>query len=476
MRLRRLTIALFIASFVLASAGPIDDARKLFKEGEYQQVVEKMRPVVKKSPKDGNATYFLGASLYALGDRDECIAPLKVAESRGVTDASRILAEIASDNYDVDAAEEHLQTWEAKLRKSKKDTPEEYDEISSRIVRLRNMLERVERIEILDTINVDERDFFRHYRLSKAAGKILAPDAVRHLGAADDSAELSLAYLPENNSEILWAQADSAGVFSLYGADILDDGHVDHTAILDETLGEGGNAAFPFLMSDGMTLYFANDGSNSLGGYDIFMTRRSDSDSGERSYFQPQNLGMPYNSPFNDYMMAVDETSGLGWFASDREQIPGKVTIYIFAPSQMRVNVEPDDPDIASMALLRDISLFQKEGVDYKSMLAQRLPSDSNDEVLETSGPSFVIDGGNGKIYYRVSDFSNARARSAMLEAMAAESALRRHIDQENALREEYRKGNKNVSDRILESEKETVRLRKQLLNLRNRAIKLENN
>lgn len=229
-------------------------------------------------------------------------------------------------------------------------------------------------------------------------------------------------------------------------------------------------------MSDGMTLYFANDGSNSLGGYDIFMTRRSDSDSGERSYFQPQNLGMPYNSPFNDYMMAVDETSGLGWFASDREQIPGKVTIYIFAPSQMRVNVESDDPDIASMALLRDISLFQKEGGDYKSMLAQRLPSDSNDEVLETSGPSFVIDGGNGKIYYRVSDFSNTRARSAMLEAMAAESALRRHIDQENALREEYRKGNKNVSDRILESEKETVRLRKQLLNLRNRAIKLENN
>lgn len=477
MRFRRLTIALLMASCMLGtSAGPVDDARKLFNDGEYQQVVEKLLPVVKRTPRDGNATYFLGASLYALGDYTGCIDPLTMAESRGVADASRILARIAVGNYDVETAEKHLENWETRLKKSKKSLPEEFDEVSSKIVRLRNMLERVERIEVIDTINVDENDFFRHYRLSKAAGKILAPDAVSHIGVAEDNAELSVAYLPENNSEILWAQADSTGQFSLYSADILDDGHIDHTAKLDDSLGEGGNAAFPFLMPDGVTLYFANDGENSLGGYDIFMTRRSDSDNGERSYFQPQNLGMPYNSPFNDYMMAIDESTGLGWFASDREQIPGKVTIYIFAPSQMRVNVESDDPNIASMALLADISLFQKEGVDYKAMLAEKLPAEDNDISSEPTGPSFAVDGGNGKVYYRLSDFKNTRARSVMLEGMATESALRRHIEQENALRETYRIGDKGVASRILDSERETKQLRKQLLNLINRAIKLENN
>ena len=175
-------------------------------------------------------------------------------------------------------------------------------------------------------------------------------------------------------------------------------------------------------------------------------------------------------------MMAIDESTGLGWFASDREQIPGKVTIYIFAPSQMRVNVESDDPNIASMALLADISLFQKEGVDYKAMLAEKLPAEDNDISSEPTGPSFAVDGGNGKVYYRLSDFKNTRARSVMLEAMATESALRRHIEQENALRETYRKGDKGVASRILDSERETKQLRKQLLNLINRAIKLENN
>lgn len=477
MKSGRLPIALLIASCIFsASAGPIDEARKLYHEGEYQRVVDKLRPEVKRTPRDGNATYFFGASLYELGNRDECIQPLTMAESRGVADASRILAQLALDEYDVDGAEEHLDKWAEQLNKSKKSTPESYNEISSRVVRLRNMLERVEQIEVIDTINVDTDDFFRHYTLSKAAGRILAPDAVSRLGASDGSNELSVAYLPENNSEILWAEADSTGTFSLYGADILDDGHVDHTAQLDQSLGEGGDAAYPFLMPDGVTLYFANNGENSLGGYDIFMTRRSGADDGERTYFEPQNLGMPYNTPYNDYMMAIDETTGLGWFASDREQIPGKVTIYIFAPSQMRVNADPSDPNIAALARLSDISLFQKEGVDYKAMLAEKLPTDNGEEITETTAPSFAIDGGNGRIYYRISDFHNRRAKAAMLESMAVESALRRHLEQEDALRESYRKGNHSVSQQILDSEKETERLRKQAMTLRNRALKLENN
>ena len=88
-------------------------------------------------------------------------------------------------------------------------------------------------------------------------------------------------------------------------AGILDDGSLDHPMPMDSTLAEGADSAFPFLMPDGVTLYFANNGGNSLGGYDIFMTRRSD-DADGRSYMQPQNIGMPYNSPYDDYMLAID--------------------------------------------------------------------------------------------------------------------------------------------------------------------------
>jgi len=60
-----------VSAASVASAGPIDQARQLYNDGDYEAVVEKMRPVVKRSPRDGNANYFLGASLYALGQLDE---------------------------------------------------------------------------------------------------------------------------------------------------------------------------------------------------------------------------------------------------------------------------------------------------------------------------------------------------------------------------------------------------------------------
>ncbi len=62
----------------------------------------------------------------------------------------------------------------------------------------------------------------------------------------------------------------------------------------------------PFFMSDGVTLYYANDGDESIGGYDIFISRK-----GEDGFLQPQNIGMPYNSPYDDYMLAIDEVTVL---------------------------------------------------------------------------------------------------------------------------------------------------------------------
>ena len=471
MTVRRLitAITLCAAGAGVMLSGPVDDARKLYADGNYEAVIEKLKPVVKKTPKDGNATFFLGASYYALGQTDLAKGPLTVAEGRGVAEASRMLAEMALDRYDADAAEEHLDAWNATLKKQKKSQPESLSALTSRMIKLRNMLDRVERIEVIDSLLVDKDTFFNAYRLSSTAGRILPPEAVSRIGAGSGLEKLSTAYIPENNSEVLWGAADSTGVFALYSADILDDGTVDHTVRLPDFLAEGGDAMFPFLMPDGMTLYFANNGENSLGGYDIFMTRRNDSN----DYFQPQNVGMPYNSPYDDYMLAIDEASGLGWWATDRNRIEDKVTIYIFAPSQMRVNADPSDPDLRSLAMLSDISLTHKDGVDYQALLASRLPAQPAGNGASAS-PSFAIDMGNGKVYTKLSDFRNDRARSAMLDALAAEASLRNHLAKEDALRERYRKGDRSLASDILASENETASLRERVRSQRNAAVRLE--
>ena len=55
---------------------------------------------------------------------------------------------------------------------------------------------------------------------------------------------------------------------------------------------------------------------------------------------------MPYNSPYNDYMLVMDEGTGLGWWASDRGAAPDSVTVFIFVPNKSRVNYDPDTENI----------------------------------------------------------------------------------------------------------------------------------
>ena len=332
------------------------------------------------------------------------------------------------------------------------------------------MLGRVERLEIVDSLSVDSARFFDAIRLSPQAGRILPPESVGSIGAMAAS-ELSTGYMPENNSEILWSASDSNGRFELYGAGILDDGTLDHPTALSGNLGEGGDARYPFLMPDGVTLYFANNGENSLGGYDIFLTRRTDD-----GYFVPQNMGMPYNSPDNDYMLAIDETSGLGWLVTDRNHVPGKLTVYVFLPSAMRVNADPDDVNLEALARLSDISLSRNPDTDYSALLASKLPDDGSDDGsrVNNSSPRFMIDMGNGKIYTSLNQFRNKNARSAMIEYLNGQVQLRRLLASQSILRDKYSKGDRSVAQTILDNEDSTAHLRKELINLRNKAISLE--
>ena len=57
---------------------------------------------------------------------------------------------------------------------------------------------------------------------------------------------------------------------------------------------------------------------------------------------------MPFNSPANDYMYAIDEFNNIGWFASDRYQPDNKVCIYVFVPNSSKevYNYESTDEQI----------------------------------------------------------------------------------------------------------------------------------
>ncbi|MCM1452636.1 MAG: tetratricopeptide repeat protein [Clostridium sp.] len=461
-----LTFSIFYLFALCLCAKPIDDAKRLYREGSYEEAIEKLKPIVKASPRDGTANYYLGMSYSALGEYDSALPYLQKASERGVADANRELAQIAIRQYDMDAADSHIDAWERQLKKDKKEAPESMSELRSEMILIKNMLERVEKIAIIDSLVVDADDFFKHYRLTPDAGRLYDGSV---LDAISRQAYANVVYLPENSKEMFWAMEDSAGMLSLASAKVLDDGKVAEEKFFGGDLGQGGDADYPFFMPDGQTFYFASNGENSIGGYDIFLSRRQN----DGEILDPQNLGMPYNSPYDDYMLVIDESAGLGWWATDRNQIPGKVTIYVFVPNSTRVNYSADDENLAKYAFVSDIA-STSEGVDAESLLSNpRLLASG--EVTEKGAPDtdFCVNI-NGKRYASLSQFRNRDARQAMKQCLESQAELEMTEARLSALRRAYGKGDKSAAQEITTLEKRLPLLKDSIKRLRNKAISLE--
>lgn len=80
----------------------------------------------------------------------------------------------------------------------------------------------------------------------------------------------------------------------------------------------------PFLSRDGKTLYFASEGHNSMGGFDIFKTVRDEN--GEWS--DPINIGAPINSSGNDIYYVENAEGTLAYYASMRPGSFGYLDLY----------------------------------------------------------------------------------------------------------------------------------------------------
>lgn len=80
----------------------------------------------------------------------------------------------------------------------------------------------------------------------------------------------------------------------------------------------------PFLTPDGNTLYFASNGHNSMGDYDIFKSVLDE----KGNWSQPENLGPPINTPGHDRYFVTTDEGAVGYYASDRDGGYGETDIY----------------------------------------------------------------------------------------------------------------------------------------------------
>lgn len=440
------------------------DIELMIRRGALDEATEALDSAAAAQPKNAQIDYLRGKCLVARNDDANAIKAFEDAHRKDSNDALLELAEIAIREYRVDDAEGNIDDYKAYIAKNKrKKLPDNSGDISSQLTRTRAMLDRVEKIVVFDSITVDKDAFLDAYRLSPEAGSLNYPDI---LPEDADYSDPTVVYCTEDGREMLWGAQNDESVFTLRSIHRLADNSWEKPENVGDHLGQGYDANYPFLMPDGVTLYFASDNEESLGGLDIFISRNNGTE-----FLQPQNIGMPYNSPYDDYMLAIDELTGAGFWASDRNRLGDKVTIYMFIPSQSRVNVDLDDPTLAQRASLRSIRDTWPAGADFTNV---RKALDNVKESVKKRAPQFELSLPDGRVLTSYRQFTSEHAAGLMEQYVSLKKATDEAKKRLAALRIEYGNGNTGVGPEILTMEDDMEQAEAQLRRVANDVIRAE--
>ena len=349
-----------------------------------------------------------------------------------------------------DAAAKKLITTARRRRESTAD----FDKVVSICHKGENGLRGVDRVVIVDSVVVDKKEFLKAYPLSADLGSL-------KLSNKGDIVQ----YQTQLNSMVLRPEGTDSTNLQLIRYYLENDRLVEGEVI--EGLGIEGDINYPFLMPDGQTFYFAARCDEGYGNYDLYATRY---DNDSKRFYQAENMGFPYNSYANDYMLVIDEAARLGWFASDRYQPDGKVCIYTFIPNDSRQTIDYETTDIdelraaASLQSLAAIPMTDEQQQARNGAFKRIKQLTSTASTTRYKEFEFILN--DAKTCYTLDDFTSADAKQLCREWMQKTknlTALNEQLQQMRETSPNNRQPILNLETRIMELQSETHNLAKQI-------------
>lgn len=209
------------------------------------------------------------------------------------------------------------------------------------------------------------KDFFLFYPLQAQAWHP-SPNPLDSLGDYP-------VYAPKGTDVIYFSARDRAGSRSLFITEDLDS-LWRAPRLLGEMQLSTGSEIFPLLSPDGRTLVFASDGLSGMGGFDLFS---STWDEERAAWSTPVNLGFPFNSPADDFLLADTEDGKYTLFASNRDCSADSVYIYVLDFEAQRARKSVSRPaDLRRLSELKPVE--DPTRIDNASAMAHDVPSNAN--------------------------------------------------------------------------------------------------
>lgn len=310
--------------------------------------------------------------------------------------------------YDFSLAEEILEYQIAELTRKRQSTVYE-EELLETIRKSQIRLHATEQVTFIDSMLLPKSQVLQQIKLSQECGSIMS---YADFFQSSDSSDCTL-FLNELGNHIVYAEANKNGHLRLKDKSLIGGEWSMERLLTGFEEAEDDNLNFPFMLSDGITMYYAAECEESIGGYDIFMSRY---DADNQQFLAPENVGMPFNSPANDYLLVIDEFQQLGWFVTDRNQPSDTVCLYTFIPSETRRIYNEEAVGKTKLASLARIASIKDTWTDTSAVDAakRRLTEARGGEMRTTNSKeirdfTFVIN--DSRTYYKLADFKNQKAQ-----------------------------------------------------------------
>ena len=313
------------------------------------------------------------------------------------------------------------------LMKNKKPQVQAADSIKPLLMQAEKaarMLSHCEDVQIIDSVVADKNNFLKTYFLGEETGTF-------------KQANNTVVYENQLGDRRYSAKRDENGYFRLNTQLKIQDRWSEEKP-LNLPSDSAANDNYPFVMPDGLTIYYASTGNGSIGGYDLFVSRYNLNND---TYLAPNQMGMPFNSIYNDYMLVIDEVNDIGYFVSDRFQPKDKVVVYTFIPNNEFKPLDTENEHImAKRAEITSIKDTQLPDIDYKSQLKKIKSNIEKQQYKVKKDFTFVIN--DSIVYYTLTDFESDTAKNAYLQSKDLEEKINMLEDQLDTQRNAFAEGN----------------------------------
>lgn len=213
-------------------------------------------------------------------------------------------------------------------------------------------------------------------------------------------------YITPDEQYLIFSQPiDSLSKPGLYREDLFvsirqEDGKWGEIINLGKTINTTSNELSPFLGADGKTLFFASNGHQGLGDYDLFVAHRLDDS--WTNWSVPANLGSPVNSSSFDAYLSMDNNN-TAYFVSNRNQdnsdiyttkLLSDLAINLIADVKEEIAPTPDVEVTKEIKQVEDAINENKE-VLIKEIVSTPVPTVSTDKPIKETTALIEVDQNN---------------------------------------------------------------------------------